>query len=149
MGAIESALSDHAIIGLDTSIFIYQFEAHPRYLPITTALLNGIQAGEWSAIISVITLMEINVHPWRLKRPKVARTYETLLVNFPNLQIVDVNRDVARKAAQIRAAFNLRPADSLHIATAIVGEATAWVSNDKQHRRLADKLDILILDKFV
>ena len=148
MGTIESVLSNHRFIGLDTSIFIYQFEEHPNYLSVTKEILKGVEAGRWSAATSVLTLMEINVHPWRLNQPKVARTYETLLINFPNLEIVDVNRDIVRKAAQIRAAFNLRPADSLHLATAIVSGATAWISNDKQHRRLSEWIDIVILDQF-
>jgi len=59
------------------------------------------------------------------------------------------NRDIARKTAQIRAAYNLRPADALHIATAINSGGTAWICNDKQLRRLSDILDVFILDDFL
>ncbi len=149
MARIETALAAHPVIGLDTAIFIYHFEAHPTYLPLTTAILNRVQAGEPHAVISVITLMEINVHPWRLRQPRIAQTYEALLVNFPHLQVLDVNRDVARLAAQIRAGYNLRPADALHIASALVGGATLWVSNDKQHQRVSDLLPIVILEDYI
>ncbi|OQX61059.1 MAG: hypothetical protein B5M51_08900 [Anaerolinea sp. 4484_236] len=57
--------------------------------------------GEW-------TLMEINVHPWRMGKPRIAQTYETLLTHFPNLRIIDTNRDIARKAAQIRDCLGLQ-----------------------------------------
>jgi len=52
--------------------------------------------------------MEINVHPWRMGKPRIAQTYETLLTHFPNLRIIDTNRDIARKAAQIRDCLGLQ-----------------------------------------
>ena len=149
MGSIETSLSQHHIIGIDTAIFIYHFEAHSKYLPLTTAILTGVQNGSWSAVTSVITLMEINVRPWQIGKPRIAQTYEALVTHFPNLRVMDTNRDIARKTAQIRAAYNLRPADALHIATAINSGGTAWICNDKQLRRLSDILDVFILDDFL
>lgn len=149
MDRLREQLSRHNLIGLDTSIFIYHFEANPRYLPLTSEILNGVQIGKWNAVISVITLMEVNVLPLRLERITIAQTYEALLVNFPNLQIMDVNRDIARKAAQLRATYNLKPADALHIATAIIGSASAWISNDKLHARVSDNLSTIILEDHI
>ncbi|MFQ5614118.1 MAG: type II toxin-antitoxin system VapC family toxin, partial [Anaerolineae bacterium] len=100
MAQIGERLAQHAVIGLDTSIFIYHLEAHPRYLALTRAVLTGVQANRWRAVTSNITLMELTVHPWRMNRPDVAREYEIMLTNFPNLYLADVTRDVARKAAQ-------------------------------------------------
>ena len=149
MAGIERQLASHQVIGLDTSIFIYHLEAHPRYLPLTTLLLNSVQAGERQAVVSTVAFMELTVHPWRLDRPEVARQYEALLVNFPHLQVADVTRDVARRAAQLRAGYQIRPADALQVATAIVYGATAFVTNDKGLTRLDDILTILVLDAFV
>ncbi len=148
MARLAAALSDHTVIGIDTPIFIYHFEANSAYLSLTTDLLNGIQAGQWQAVTSIITLMEINVHPWRMEQSTIAQTYETLLVNFPYLKIVDIDRDIARRAAQIRATYNLRPADAIHIATALHNGATAWVSNDRQHERLAEEIAVMLLDDY-
>ncbi len=148
MDRIIDSLSSHSRIGLDTSVFIYHFEEHGNYIPFTTTILDGIQSGKWNGVTSVITLMEINVLPLRLERNTVAQTYETLLVNFPNLQIVDVNRDIARKAAQLRASYNLKPADALHIATSIIGGVTAWISNDKTHMRVSDIFSTFIFEEF-
>ena len=68
---------------------------------------------------------------------------------FPHLTLMDVTRDVARRAAQLRARYRLRPADALQVATALVHEATAFVSNDRQLARLAPTLDVIILDDFL
>ena len=144
---IVERLTAHTTVGLDTSVFIYQLEAHPDYLPITQTLFTGVQAGRWAAITSTITLMELTVRPWQIGRPAVAREYETLLVHFPHLTILDVTRDVARRAAQLRAEYRLRPADALQIGTAIIHGATAFVSNDRALLRVAPTLDIVMLEQ--
>lgn len=149
MAGIERRLAEHRVIGLDTAVFIYHFESHPKYLGLTTAVLDSIQAGQQQAIASTILIMELTVHPWRNRQPNVARQYEALLVNFPNLVLHNVTRETARKAAQLRADYNLRPADTLHVATALVGKATAFVTNDKQLMRLAPLIEPIILDEFV
>ena len=146
---LRARLHEHARVGLDTSIFIYHLEAHPRYLPLITALLARLQAGEWEGITSVITLMELTVRPWRLGREDAARHYEVLLATFPNLTLVTVDRDVAREAARLRAKYNVRPADALQVAAALVHGATAFVTNDSRLSRLADRLTVVQLDEFL
>ena len=56
MGRISERLVDHTLIGLDTPIFIYHLEGHARYLPLTQKLLAGVQAGQWTAITSTVTV---------------------------------------------------------------------------------------------
>ena len=148
MGHIRQQIAEHDILALDSSIFIYHFEAHPTYLPLTQPILESIAAGICQAVISTVTLMELTVLPWRQGRADVARQYELLLVNFPNLTLVDVSRDVARRAAQLRALYNIRPADALLVATALVSQATAWVTNDKNLRRLAPEIEVFVLDSW-
>jgi predicted nucleic acid-binding protein len=148
VAGFKEQLADHLVVGLDTSVFIYHFEAHSRYLPLTQELLTGVQEGRWAAITSTITIMELTVHPWQTERSSVAREYEALLVHFPNLTLVDVNRDVARQAAQLRAHYNVRPADALQVATALLRGATAFVTNDRKLTRLSQEIDIIVLDDF-
>ena len=148
MERFKEQLAEHSVVGLDTSVFIYHFEAHPRYLPLTQELLTGVQAGQWSAITSAITVMELTVHPWKIGRSAVAREYEALLIHFPNLTLVDVTRDVARRAAQLRALHNVRPADALQVAATLVENATAFVTNDRKLTRLSQVIDIILLDDF-
>ena len=148
MEHLRERLAGHAVIGLDTAIFIYHLENHPRYQPLTQELLTGIQDGRQTAVTSTVTVMELTVRPWQIGRPAVACEYEALLVHFPHLTLADVTRDVARRAAQLRARYRLRPADALQVATALVHGATAFVTNDRQLTRLTPVLDIIILDDF-
>lgn len=149
MDELEQRLTDHLIIGIDTAVFIYQVEASPRYLPLAQTVLETVQSGQVAAVTSVITLMELTVHPWREQQEAVARQYEALLVHFPHLRVAEVTRDIARLAAQLRARYNLRPADALQAATTLHHGGTAFVSNDSQFGRLAGLLDVVLLDEFL
>jgi len=146
MGRLTDRLKGHTVIGLDTPVFIYHLEAHPRYLPLTQELLIGVQAGQWAAYTSTVTLMELTVRPWQLELSGVAREYEALLVHFPHLAVADVTRDIARQAAQLRARHRIRPVDAIQLATALVHGATAFVTNDAALARLTPVLDLVLLD---
>ena len=149
MGRFEKRLAEHKVIGLDTPVFIYHLEAHPIYLPLTQELLNGVQTGQWQAVTSTITIMELTVPAWRLAKEGVARHYEALLVNYPNLTIAPVTRIVARHAAQLRARFNIRPADALQTAASLDEGATCFVTNDRTLARLQPVIDVIILEDFI
>lgn len=149
MDHIRRQLANHSLLALDSSIFIYHFEANLTYLPLTEVILSTIADGTCQGIISTVTIMEVTVWPWKQNRGDVARQYELLLANFPNLTIVDVSRDIARKAAQLRALYNVRPADALLVATGLVNGATAWISNDTQLRCLTPELEIFNLDDWL
>lgn len=149
MEQFRRELTKHTLLTLDSSLFIYHFEANPTYLPLTEVILSLIADGSCQGIISTVTIMEVTVWPWQQNRGDVARQYELLLANFPNLTVANVTRDVARKAAQLRAQYNIRPADALLVATGLVNGATAWVSNDTQLRRLAPELEVITLDDWL
>jgi len=140
-------LAAHALIGLDTCIFIYHLERHPKYFTVTQPLLRGIETGGWQAVASTVAVMEVMVRPWQLERRDVVRDYEAILAHFPNLELVDATLDVAREAARLRAQYTLRPADALHVATALISGATAFVTNDRDFAQVKD-VDVVLLSDF-
>jgi predicted nucleic acid-binding protein len=148
MATLPEQLTDYHRIGLDSAVFIYHLEAHPTYSPLTQAVFEGLEAGVWAGITSAITLLEVTVRPWQLEREDIAREYEALLVNFPNLVIVDIDRVVARRAAQLRAKYNIRPADALQVATCLIRQGDVFITNDKRLGKLAPALQILIMDDY-
>ena len=149
MGGLREKLAGAGVVGLDTSIFIYQLEANPTYAPLTKTVFENLEGGKFKGVTSTITLMELTVLPWRMGHENIAREYEALLVNFPNLSIIDVDRNVARLAAKLRADFNVSPADALQVAASLQAGAKAFLSNDKRLSGLQTVIEILILDDFV
>ena len=149
MGRLAEKLASYSLIGLDTSVFIYHLEAHPFFSQLAGEIFSGVEQGNWSAVTSTITLMEINVRPFQLNRPDIARKYEALLVNFPNLSIVDIDREITRRAAQLRAEFRIRPADALQVSASLVHKAGVFITNDQQLERLKPLIEVVILKDYV
>lgn len=149
MDGLREALSSHELVGLDTPVFIYHLEGHPDYLPLTTKVLSLVRDGTMAAVTSTSTLFEILVRPFQLGSTDVAQEYEILLSRFPHLEIRDVNRAVARRAALSRAEYHLKPVDALQIATALEAGATLFITNDQGLRKLAPQIEIAILKDFI
>lgn len=149
MDDLSKRLTKAKVIGLDTPVFIYVLQDNPRYGALAQITINGIEKGKWEGVTSTITLMEITVRPWQLGREAAAREYEAVLVHFPNLSVVDVDRTVARAAAQLRAKYNVSPPDALQVASSLSFGAKAFLTNDRKLSKLQELIDILVLDDFV
>ncbi len=140
-------IGEGALVGLDTCVFIYHFERHPVYHAVTAPLLGAVAAGRLLAVTSVVSLMEIEVRPLQLRRPDIASEYETLLLHFPHLDVVDVTVSIARTAAELRALHRLKPADALQIAACLESGARAFVINDRGIRGPIGGLEIVQLEQ--
>lgn len=148
MAEVNELLHSYKKIGIDTAIFIYHFESNQKYFPITRMILKLLDSGSISAVTSEITIMEILVRPLQFEKFDVADEYETLLDNFPNLEIKAIDRKVSRRAAEIRAKYDLKPADAIQVSTALVNGANAFISNDLSFKKV-DELDILLLEELI
>lgn len=146
---LRRRLAAHRIIGLDSMVFIYHVEAHPFYLPLTRTVLEMVERGALQAVTSTLTLLELTVHPWRQGQEAVAREYEALLVHFPHLRVLDITRDVTRRAAQLCGQHGVGPVDTLQAAVALRAGATALVTNDLGLRRLDTLMEIIVLDDYL
>ena len=148
MKALQDFLKNHSVIALDTSLFIYHLEDHPRYSPLTEVIFNALEKGTNKGVTSYLTLMEILIKPKTEGLLQVARDYEYYLTTFPNLTFYEMGLDVARKASDLRAAERIKTPDAIQLATAITHGATAFLTNDKTLERVKG-VDILILDKLL
>ena len=146
---LHSHLQAYTRVALDTGIFLYHLVGHPRYLPLTTAILAGIEAGRWQGVTSVITLFELGTHPRRLGRSEVVRHYEILLTSFPNLEIVPVDRTVVRLAGQLYTAYAMSFINALHVGTALAYGAGTFITTDHRLTALQDRITIIVLEDFV
>jgi predicted nucleic acid-binding protein len=145
---LRALLRSRRRIALDTCVFIYQWEANPRYSPLTDCIFSALEQSDLVAVTSTITMTELLVHPYR--DDDVVRVNELLglLSTYPNLEWVAPNLEVASRAAEIRAQHGLRTPDALQAATAMHANAGALVTNDPVFRRIP-QLETLILDGLV
>lgn len=75
MGLIEDL--GRGPVGLDTAVFIYFIEEHPRFLPLLDPIFSGVDAGQWEAVTSGVTLLVMCGDPCRLAASPPMSTYAT------------------------------------------------------------------------
>jgi len=148
MKRLQDFLKNHSVIGLDTSIFIYHLEDHPRYSPLTEIVFSSLEKGINKGVTSYLTLIEILVKPKMEGLLQVARDYEYYLTTFPNLTFYEMGLDVAREASGLRSADRIKTPDAIQLATSILQGATAFLTNDKIFERVKG-VEVLILDKLL
>jgi predicted nucleic acid-binding protein len=141
-------LRRHRRIALDTSIFVYQLEANPRYLPLTDAVFLWLEQPGHSGVTSTITMTELLVPAYRNGDERQVDEFYGLLTTFPNLGWIPPDLTIADVAAQLRAAHRLRTPDALQAATALRESATAIVTNDAVFQRV-EEFDSILLDRFL
>jgi predicted nucleic acid-binding protein len=148
MGDIIAVLRSHRLVGFDTSVFIYYLEKSSRYTEIAAITLDALVADEFAGITSVLTLMEIAVMPLQIGKPEVADIYGVSLNALPNLTIAAIDGAIARRAAELRATYQLSPPGTVHVAACLQHGATAFVTNDKALRRIVE-IETVLLEDFV
>jgi len=136
-------------IGVDTALFIYLIEEHPRFLAPVRALFARADAGEIEIITSALTLLEVPVVPLRAGDQALAAKYEALLTRSRGVRVVDLSRDQLRTAARLRAQFSaLRTPDALQLAAAMGAGCQSFISNDRR-MPAPDGLRVLQLSELV
>ena len=117
------------MIYLDSNVFIYATLNTKEPGEKARSLLQKIQQGDEKAETSALTFDEVF---WAIKKLDFDAALEAsqALLNFPNLEIISADRDIALSALQIIKKYHLAPRDAIHAATAIAGKAEAVVSTD-------------------
>jgi predicted nucleic acid-binding protein len=129
-------------------VFIYHLEGTARFAEPAGLALDELAGGAVVGVTSVLTLMEIAVKPLQVGRPDVAEEYDILLANYPNLAVVAIDQPTAHRAAELRAKHRLRPADALQMAACLEHHAAAFLTNDRDLRRVT-AIEVLMLEDFV
>lgn len=106
MGWVDSLRG--SIVGLDTGPLIYYIEEHPIFLPRVAPFFEAADRGEFRLVTSLVTLIEVLVHPVREGRLDLAQEYRNVLLQSPNLTPVPLDSGIAEQAAVLRAQYKLR-----------------------------------------
>lgn len=145
---LAAFLGLHRRIGLDTSIFIFQVEANPKYRELVHPIFEWLQGPRGQAVTSTVTMLEILVRPYRLGDLDGVNSFYALLSTFPHLEWVQLSLEIADHAARLRAEHNWRTPDAIQVATTLSREATGFISNDSAFEKVSG-LDVLLLDELL
>ncbi len=133
---------------LDTAPLIYYIQENRNYSPILNKLFLANSKGEFLFQTSVITLLEVLVHPMRENEQLLVEEYQNILCNSRSIHIIDITTDIAIKAATLRAKYGLKTPDSIQVATSLSASADYFLTNDIRLKGIGE-IEILVLDDVI
>lgn len=146
---ILDAIPTGSLVALDTVVWIYEFEFHPVFGPVTRILFReGFGKAVCRAASSLLVLGEVLVEPLAKSRTDVANRYRLIISPGPDLMVWPISQDVIETAALLRAKYRIKMLDAIHVASAIVHRADVFVTNDGGLRRISE-VPILILSDYL
>jgi len=126
------------IIAIDSVVFIYVWNKQPEFFRQAKKVLEEISGGQTAGVFAQIGLIELLTGPKKLGRKSLAILYNERVKNFPNLEIRSLNDNVTEIASDLRAKYNLRTPDAIHVATAIDAGADRFITNDKTLKKVKE-----------
>ncbi|MGO1470791.1 MAG: type II toxin-antitoxin system VapC family toxin [Tissierella sp.] len=98
--------------------------------------------------MSIITFMEILVKPKKDNNVFVENRYKLMLTNYPNLEIIDANYNIADIASRLRANYKIKTPDAIIVATGIAMNVDYIITNDIRLRDICnnESIDIIIME---
>lgn len=115
------------VVYLDTNLFVFAVLENGK----AKEILKKLAKGTIKAVTSVITWDEF---VWAMKKTTsdydFAKKEGKRFLFLPNLTLADLNFDIVKKAQDLIENYNLKPRDSLHIATAISKGINKIISDD-------------------
>jgi len=136
------------IVGLDTMVFIYHFEENQLYSPLTLSIFESLEKGNFNAITSMLTLLEILVKPKKENNLLLTERYKLLFETFPNLQVKEINENIADIASSLRVNYNINTPDAIQIATSLEAKADTFITNDATLKKISE-IEVLLLDEML
>ena len=135
-------------VAIDSSVFIYYAEAHPRFGPPAREIFVLCETGKKKIFASTLAITEI-LTGYRKKKEIEAEDifWKIARVLSPNLVFLPATVAVADTAADLRVRYNLRTPDALHLASAIQAEAGCFITNDRKLKAVKE-IPVLLLSEF-
>ncbi len=94
-------------------------------------------------LTSRLTRLECRVQPLRSKNRALLALYETLFAG-PEIKLLEITSQVVEKATELRASLNLKTPDALHLASAILAQASVFMTGDHKLARCTEiSVDVL------
>lgn len=118
----------------DSNLFIYLHEGHPEFGPCVRRIYEEMIARNDALCTSVFTVGEVLTMPLRLKDESATNAIRESMLSG-EVELLPFTLAMAQRYGQIRALCSIKPADALHLATAIETKVNLFVTNDRKLRQ--------------
>lgn len=129
---------------LDTNVFIYFFENDAEYGKRAKLIFDKLTENQLKAITNITSLAEILASP-KLDDEAVKET-RRLFLSVPNLEIYQVDENIAIESAKIKRQYGFRLLDTIQLATAKLAKAKIFITNDEKLKRFKE-LKVIMLSE--
>ena len=133
------------VIALDSNIFIRALDDPGSLGEKSRTFLEKLRQDTSKVFISVMVLEEFFVKVYKQGEDKDFNSILDFITMGGLIHLVDVNREIALLAAKIRADYNIKAPDAIHLASAIESGAKIFITTDKRLPRKIGKLTIQVL----
>jgi len=116
---------------LDSAPIIYLVE---QVLPYASAVRAKLSAQGLILVTSELTRLECRVKPLRNGDTALLQDFDDYFGNTI-AEIATLTRDVIDRATEIRAQFNFKTPDSIHLAAAVTANCDTFLTNDHRLSR--------------
>lgn len=128
----RSLPATHRVL-LDASALIAYLDGHDAVTPVVRHVVEEwVYSGRNPAVVSMITVAEILMHPLRVGVGDAYTHTLDFLARYPHLSARPIDLAVAQEAASLRAAHRLKAPDALTVATGLVSQVGFLVTNDAE-----------------
>lgn len=119
-------------------IFYWKGNNNPQYYDKVKDFFKYGYENDLKFVTSVITMEEYFVFPYKTKEYSFIDMFNRL-VEITDMEIVEINQEIAKKASQIRAEYKgFKAMDALQLAVACVMGCDLFLTNDKQLRQFKE-----------
>ena len=117
---------------IDTAPFIYFLEKSSLYFEQIRKFFIDCKNTNAQLSTSAVTVEEYCVYPLSQKNNQAVSNFEKFLDGM-EIKVIPVDKTVALEAAELRAKYPaLKALDAIHLATSIINECSAFITNDKR-----------------
>jgi len=115
-------------VNLDTNIFIAVKNQEP-YFEYCKKILDEIENKKFDAVMSTIVFMEILVGFFQNNEQIEANKFASKAML--NYELISVDHEIARKAANIRVQYKIKLPDAIISATTLLSECDFFITKNK------------------
>jgi len=146
VGLNDIDLTSETTLFIDTAPLIYFFEEHPDHIEPLSRLFDAVTESGARLVTSMITYIEVLVHPEREGADTLAAKYRNFLTNSEQISLYPRNLSVADACAKLRARHNLKTPDAVQLAVATTCGADIVLTNDAAWKTIPGFRVILVTE---
>jgi predicted nucleic acid-binding protein len=129
---------DNMVIALDSNVFIAALSVKEDHSPNAQQLIRDIASDKHQAIASSIVFGEV----YSVRYAKQPVDLLGFFSQIKNLATIPADDSICIKAGELRLEYSptLKLPDAMHLATATIGKADLFVTNDEKLAKIAQKI---------